>query len=239
MRYTKNFWLTSLLLLSFILSACNFGQEPEPTPDVGAIFTAAAETVQAQFSIDLTQTALAVPTATLPPPATPTSAATLIPTFSIDGSTAIPAVTTPLPTLGIGTQPTAAIPGLTTPTPLAALATQAGPVCMDSAFIADITYPDGKVVEDNAWLAKVWSIQNTGTCTWDDGFALRPITGDAKGEWVIDEKVNKKVEPGEIVEIRIDIKTPSKGGEWGGCWRMQGDSGQFFGTFVCLLVRVE
>jgi hypothetical protein len=44
MRYTKS-WLIIMLALSLILSACNFGQEPEPTPDVDAIFTAAAETV--------------------------------------------------------------------------------------------------------------------------------------------------------------------------------------------------
>jgi hypothetical protein len=110
---------------------------------------------------------------------------------------------------------------------------------MDAAFVADVTYPDGTVVEDDVWLAKVWSIQNIGTCTWDDGFALKPVTGSAKGEWVIDEKTHKKVEPGDIVEVRIDIKTPTTGGEWGGCWRMQGDSGYFFGTFLCLAVRVE
>ena len=237
MRYTKSTWLTLMLALALILSACNFGQEPEPTPDVGAIFTAAAETVQAQFSIELTQTALAAPTATLPPTATPTPATTLIPTFAIGGSPAAPA-TTPLATLGIGTQP-AVIPGLSTPTPLAALATSAGSVCMNSAFIADITYPDGTVVEDNSWISKRWSIQNTGTCAWDDGFSLQPATGDAKGTWVIDEKVYKKVDPGEIVEIEIDIKTPTKGGEWGGCWKMKGDNGQFFGTFLCLLVMVE
>jgi len=223
-----------MLALALILSACNFGQEPEPTPDVGAIFTAAAETVLAQFSLELTQTALAAPTATLPP-LPPT--ATLIPTFAIGGSPAAPA-TTPLATLGIGTQP-AVIPALATATPLAALATQAGSVCMDSAFIADITYPDGTVVQDNAWISKRWSIQNTGTCAWDDGFSLQPATGDAKGTWVIDEKVYKKVEPGDIIEIEIDIKTPSKGGEWGGCWKMKGDNGQFFGTFLCLLVMVE
>ena len=45
MRYTKSSWLIIMLALSLVLSACNFGQEPEPTPDVGAIFTAAAETV--------------------------------------------------------------------------------------------------------------------------------------------------------------------------------------------------
>jgi hypothetical protein len=236
MRNRINFLLASMFLLSLILSACNFGQEPEPTPDVGAIFTSAAETVQAQFAIQLTQTAQAVPTATQPPPATPTSAASPIPTFPIGASPAVPA-TTPIATLGIGTQPTT-IAGLPTNTPLAALATQAGPVCMDSAFIRDVTYPDGTVVEDDAWLAKAWEIQNTGTCTWDDGFSLQPITGDAKGEWLIDAK-KKFVEPDEIVQVQIDIKTPTKGGDWGGCWRMQGDNGQYFGTFLCLLVKVE
>ena len=228
MRYTKNLWLPTLLLLSLFLSACNFGQEPEPTQDVDAIFRAAAETVQAEFALQLTQTALAAPTATLPPPPT----ATPIPTFAIGGSPAAPAIP-----LGVGTQPTG-ISALATATPLGVLATQVGPVCMNSAFIADVTYPDGTVVEDDVWLAKVWSIQNTGTCTWDDGFSLQPITGDAKGTWEINA-VKQFVEPDEIVEIRIDVKTPSKGGEWGGCWRMQGDSGQYFGTLLCLLVRVE
>jgi hypothetical protein len=239
MRYTKLNWLVILLVISLFISSCNLGQEAEPTPDVGAIFTAAAETVQAQFSAQLTQTALAAPIVIQPP------TATLIPTLSTDGSPAAPAtpadplatpLASPLPTFGVGTQPAAS--PLATATPLGGLPAQPTQSCFNSAFIADVTYPDGTVVEDNAWIAKVWSIQNTGTCTWDDGFSLQPVTGDAKGEWVIDE-VKEFVEPNEIVEIRIDIKTPSKGGEWGGCWKMMGDNGYYFGTFLCLLVRVE
>ena len=233
MRYIKSSWLIVIFALALTLSACNLGKEPEPTPDVGAIFTAAAETVQAQFSLDLTQTALAAPTATLPPPP-PT--ATSIPTFAIGGSPVAP-VTTPLATLGIGTQPTGFL-GLATATPLAALATQAEKRCRDSAFVADVTYADGTVVDKNAWLAKVWSVQNTGTCAWDDGFSLKPVTGSAAGEWVIDER-KEFVDPNEIVEIRIDVKTPSKDGEFGGCWRMMGDDGYYFGTFLCLLVMVD
>lgn len=234
MRYTKSSWLIIMLTLSLVLSACNFGQEPEPTPDVGAIFTAAAETVMAEFSVEQTQTALAAPTATQ----SPTNTAP--PTFAIvspgAGSPAAPA-TTPIATFGIGTQ--SAAPGvLPTITSAVVLNTQAAPVCMNSEFIADVTYPDGTEVQDNTNLAKVWSIRNTGTCTWDDGFSLQPITGAAKGTWVIDQ-TSEFVEPNEIVEIRIDVKTPSTGGEWGGCWRMQGDNGQFFGTPVCLLVMVK
>lgn len=231
MRYTKSSWLIIMLGLSFILSACNLSQEPEPTPDVGVIFTEAAKTVFAQFSLELSQTALAAPTATQPPTATSIS------TFSMDGSPAATSAT-PLATFGFGTQPSI-ISTLSTPTPLAALGTQAGPICMDSAFIADITLPDGTVVDGNVMISKRWSIQNTGTCTWDDGFSLQPVLGDAKGTWVIDEKVYKKVEPGEIREIEIDIKTPSKSGLWGGCWKMQGDNGQLFGTLLCLRVMVE
>jgi len=215
------------------------GQEPEPTPDVGAIFTAAAETVSAQFSLELTQTALAAPTATQPPTNTPTPEISPAPTFAIEGAaSSTPLGIAPLASPGIGTQPVSILP---TVTPLAGLATQAGPVCMNSAFIADVTYADGTVVKGGDWIAKVWSIQNTGTCTWDDGFSLQPVTGDAmSGEaWVIDEKTVKAVAPNEIVEIRVDMKVPKKPGEHGGCWRMQGDNDYYFGTFLCVLVMVE
>ena len=235
MRYTKSSWLIIMLALSLVLSACNFGQEPEPTPDVGAIFTAAAETVVAQFSLELTQTALAAPTAT------PFPTNTVIATFAIEspgaGTQAAPALVISSPTVGVGGQPTLPIT-LASATPIGILATQAGPVCMNSAFVADINYADGTVVEDDIMIKKVWSIQNTGTCIWDDGFALKPITGDAKGTWVIDEK-REFVDPGEIVEIGIEMRTPTKGGEWGGCWRMHGDSGQPFGTLLCLLIKIE
>jgi len=238
MRYKKFHWLVVLLVISLFLSACNLGQEPEPTPDTGAIFTAAAETVMAQYSVGLTQTALAAPTATPLPSVTPMA------TFSVNSSPAAPGLptsaaaqgTTPLPTFGIGTQSSVVI--LATATPLSGLAAQPTQGCFGASFVADVTYPDGTVVEDNAMLAKVWSVQNTGTCTWDDGFSLQPVTGDAKGEWVIDQ-VKEFVEPNEIVEIRIDVKTPSKGGDWGGCWRMRNDSGNYFGTYLCLLVKVE
>jgi hypothetical protein len=234
MRYTKSSWLVIMLVLSLVLSACNFGQQPEPTPDVDAIFTAAAETVMAEFSLELTQTALVAPTATQ----TPTN--TVTPNFAIVspgvGSPAAPG-TTPFATIGIGTQP--ALPGaLPTITSAVILPTQAAQVCMNSEFVADVTYPDGTVVQDNVNIAKVWSIKNSGTCTWDDGYSLQPITGDAKGTWVIDEE-KEFVDPGEIIEISIDVKTPSTGGEWGGCWKMQGDSGQFFGTPLCLLITIE
>jgi len=234
MRERIKFWLVSLLALSLFLSACTLGQEPEPTPDVGAIFTAAAETVQAQFALQLTQTALAAPTATLPP-LPPT--ATLIPTFSLDGSANAP-LTTPLATLGVGTQPSI-LSTLGTPTPVAALATQAEQ-CNNSAFIQDVTYPDGTEVKAEDRIQKVWRIQNTGTCTWDDGYILVQYSGDNMNasKWQIIYK-KEFVEPEEIVDIAIEVTVPSTAGEHGGCWRMQGDDGYYFGTPMCMLIKVK
>ena len=232
MRYTKSVWLAGLLLIALILSACNVGQEPEPTPDVGAIFTAAAETVQAQFSLELTQTALAAPTATqppLPPTATP------FPTFAVDGSPA-PAAS-PVATLGVGTQQVG-VPALPTNTGLAVLATEAEQ-CNNSAFIADVTYPDGTEVKANKRILKVWRIQNTGTCTWDDGYLLVQFSGpnmDAS-KWVIDTK-KEFVKPGEVVDISVELTVPSKAGEVGASWKMQGDDGYFFGTPMYIKINV-
>jgi len=235
MRERIKFWLASLLVLSLFLSACTFGQEPEPTPDVGAIFTAAAETVQAQFALQLTQTALAAPTATLPP-LPPT--ATLMPTFALDGSNNAPA-TTPLATLGVGTQ-SSIFPVLGTPTPLAALATEAEQ-CNNSAFIDDVTYPDGTEIRyDEQRIQKVWRIQNTGTCTWDDGYVLVQYSGDNMNasKWQIIYK-KEFVEPEEIVDISVEVSVPSTPGEHGGCWRMQSDNGYYFGTPMCMLIKVK
>ena len=232
MRYTKLNWFIIMLALSLVLSACNLGQEPEPTPDVGAIFTAAAETVSAQFSLNLTQTALAAPPAT----PIPTFTSTPVPTFVVEN----PLAGTPaaVATLAIETQTQSAFASpFPTNTPLGVLATQAGPLCMDSIFIQDITYPDGTEIKKNKDIEKIWRVKNTGTCTWDDGFALVPVTGDAKGTWEI-TKTSQFVAPGEVADIGIYLQTPKKLGDWGGCWKMKGDGGYFFGTFLCISVKI-
>lgn len=70
------FTLTFSLLLAFILSACNFPSNTQPTEEPNAVFTQAALTVQAQ--LDGTG-ATPFNTPTLPPPA-PTNTAITFPT---------------------------------------------------------------------------------------------------------------------------------------------------------------
>ncbi|GAB4503183.1 MAG: hypothetical protein Fur0043_01750 [Anaerolineales bacterium] len=231
MSYTKKLGLTLMIALSLLLSACNLEKQPEPTPDVAAIFTVAAQTMVAQFSTGLTQTAQAVP-----PTPTPAPTNTPLPTFAFGGS--------PAPAFPIGTPAGLATPPggapLATITPLTILATQAGPVCNNSEFITDVNYPDGTVVQDKQLIAKVWRIKNTGTCTWDDGYSVRHVMGESMGAktWEIKTK-DQFVKPGETVDIRIEMTTPATAGEHGGCWQMFGDDGVGFGTAMCILITVK
>ncbi len=63
MRPIKSILISIVATLSLLLGACG----AQPTPDVAAISTAAAQTVEARF----TQQAVAVPATPLPPPETP------------------------------------------------------------------------------------------------------------------------------------------------------------------------
>ena len=81
MHLRKLAWLGSLALVALTLSACNIGATPAPTMDVNAIYTSAAETLVAQFSGQMTQTAQAVPPTALPTN-TPQATFTLLPTWA-------------------------------------------------------------------------------------------------------------------------------------------------------------
>ena len=235
MRYMKSSWLLIMLAFSLVLTACNFGQEPEPTPDVGAIFTAAAETVSAEFSANLTQTALAAPTATPIPTNTPP------PTFAIEspGAGAQPLPGTEIPTLGIGTQSTGGIITLPTATPLAALATSSGPLC-DDYILADETVPDGTVFKPGEDFVKTFKLQNTGTCKWDEGYSFVYLGGTLDGYTIKLKKSADFVSPGESIVFKLDLTASLKETTYTDCWRMQNDGGYFFGPYpVCVVIEVQ
>ena len=114
---------------------------------------------------------------------------------------------------------------------------------MNSAWIQDVTYDDTvekPVLKANKRVLKIWRVQNTGTCAWDDGFVLVQYSGDNMdaSKWEIKKKADF-VDPGEIVDISVELTVPSKKGEHGGCWRMKGDNDFYFGTSLCFNFLVE
>ena len=238
MQVRKLTWqsILTLIITAILLSACNLGAAPEPTLDVNAISTAAVGTVVAQFNAQLTQTALAVP----PSPTPINTPLSPPPTFEI------PANALTLPVQPLNTLPVQVTTPLAGFTPLATVPVSGGPTqpssaagCDDSVFIADITYPDGSELKSSKAFEKVWRIKNTGTCTWDDGYSLVWVTGESLSgkTWAIIEK-SDFVKPGETKDIGVDMVTPNTAGDHGGCWKMKNDRDQFFGTWLCVVIKV-
>lgn len=54
-----------------------------------------------------------------------------------------------------------------------------GPYCIDnSAYVADVTVPDGTLLAPSQTFNKIWRIRNNGTCTWGPGYTFAFISGE-------------------------------------------------------------
>jgi Ig-like domain-containing protein len=214
--FTKKTFFGVVLITSVILmTACNGQATPEePTPDAEMIYTAAAQTVQAQ----LTQEALLNPTATN----------TMAPT------------NTPQPTSTLAGVPTLPLPGLVTPgsvqitLPAIATATlQAGPVADKAEWIAN-TPADYTELPNDVDYDIVWTLKNTGTTTWTTDYIYRFYAGDTLHQ-KSSYKLRKNVAPGESVDITVDGKTSGLKGEKSATWVITNKEGVNFYAFTITL----
>lgn len=230
-----------LLAAALTLTSCNVGGgTAAPTTDLSAVSTAAFNTAMAQVWGGQTQTALAAPTNTV----APTNTADPLATAAVPGAAS--------PAAGVPTSPTIISFNNTPTTPLAAFTpigsplapapTQSlGDACNNSAFEGDVTIPDGSAIEAGTNFQKVWAIRNTGTCTWDEGFALVYIGGSTPSLDPYNFEIKKSedfVAAGESINIGINLTSPCTPGKYEGHWRMRNDQGYFFGTVVSVYIEV-
>jgi hypothetical protein len=219
----KNLAVTAAMLALLALTACNIGKAPEPTPDVNALYTQAAETLVAQFNEQQTQTAQAATPTPQPSPTAPASPSPF-PTFALPGLT-------PLGTL---------VPGLTVLPTTAAGGAVSFPVgCDDAKFVGE-TVPDKTKIDAQKDFKKAWSMLNSGTCTWDEGYTFAFKSGERLSG--TDIKIIKEedfTKPGESQAFVVNLKAPNKVGEFIGFWQMRNDSGIWFGSLVSVDIIVD
>ncbi len=205
------------------LTACNIGRSPEPTPDVNALYTAAAETLIAQFNEQQTQTAQAAsPTPQASP--TPLSSPSPFPTFALPGLT-------PLSTLapGLTALPTTSVGG--------AVSFPVG--CDDAKFISE-TVPDKTRINAQADFKKAWSLLNVGTCTWDEGYTFAFKSGERlSGNNITITRDVDFTPPGGSQAFVVNLKAPNKVGDFIGFWQMRNDAGTWFGSLVSVYIVVD
>jgi len=224
--HMKKSTLTILLLLtmvSLVLAACG-GNEPTPTEDpqsqadqINAIYTQAAETLQAEIA--LTEEAMPEPTATPQSSPTPQVIATNTPLPEDETPTAFPT----LPSLPTPTQ---------IPTQPAAVG---GRPCL-RAEIAFESPQDGVTKSPGESFVKQWNLSNSGSCEWTDSFKLIHVRGpnftDSTSFNLVDVsnlEEGETIPNGGLLEIRVSMEAPSTPGTHRSVWMLADESGLLFG----------
>jgi hypothetical protein len=201
--------ITITLLLCLLIAACAPQATPMPTPDIGAIQTAAAETVMSQIAA--TENA----EASLTPAASPTVSAT--------ATTGGPTATV---TMTVGVLSTPGLIG----TPLG--------LCDDAIFISDVTIIDGSVMTPGQDFLKTWKVRNTGDCTWGAGYSIIYGGYNDKMSGV-PAAIATPVVPNQEVDVSVQFKAPTRVGEYLSAWRMANPNGYAFGQFLFVKIIVR
>ena len=213
--------LIAVVLLALLAAACNLpgngGTSTQESPN--AVFTQAAQTVAAE----LTRVALL---------ASPTSNVPVVPT-----STFTPNPTdTPTPTNSTVYTPTNST--VYTPTNMSIPCNLA---TFNPATI-DFTVPDNTLMAPNQVFSKTWRIRNAGTCSWNSSYLLLFDHGDGMGITSgYTQPLTGIVNPGQEVDLTVNLKAPAASGTYTGYWRLRDPGGVVFGitpaggTFVVII----
>jgi len=134
------------------------------------------------------------------------------------------------------TVPPTSTPGLTTAT--LAIATtrvvQTTPPPTDSCdvaqFIDDVTIPDGTIMDPDESFTKTWRLKNIGSCTWTSSYAVVFSSGDSMNGPAT-QALAGNVNPGQTVDISIDLKAPAASGSYKGYWKLRNAAGVHFTQF--------
>lgn len=209
--------LSKTLILSTIILLCACVEPTAPageTPGPDPYYTAAAETVIAEFTAQAGQTAVAELTriAERKPTQlqlTPTASQTATHTStSTPTQTQVPTVT---PTFTPSSPP---------PTPI---------VCNVAGFIRDVTIPDRAEIPPSAYFNKVWRIRNEGNCFWDNSYTLSFTSGVVMSN-ELDIPIPNIVRPGETIDLVVDMYAPQQTGRYTNQWVLRDRFGQIFGV---------
>lgn len=96
-----------------------------------------------------------------------------------------------------------------------------------SAFVADVTVPDGAEMAPGETFLKVWEIRNTGRVAWEGRFFQRQpdSQGDCRsvGRFPVPD-----TQPGEPVRVSVTVLSPSVPGGCKVYWKMVDDQGRMF-----------
>jgi hypothetical protein len=105
----------------------------------------------------------------------------------------------------------------------------AGPLVAgdNSAFIADVTYPDGTKVVAGQRFIKKWEIKNTGNVTWTGRYLI--AKGESTGACSYPSRVPiPTTKPGDTATIGVSVTAPSTPQVCYVLWKMANGTGNLY-----------
>ena len=98
--------------------------------------------------------------------------------------------------------------------------------CNHALFISE-TVEDGTDFDPNDNFTKTWRLKNDGTCTWNTNYKLVFVDGDQMSG-SSSKNLTQPVEPGEQVDLSVNLKAPGSEGTYKGYWKVADDEGEYF-----------
>jgi hypothetical protein len=165
-----------------------------------------------------------VPTATPPD-------STAMPVAATDTVAPIPSATATTTTAMIATATATA-----TPAGSAAPTAETTACVFDAEFVTDVTVPDDTELEPDAGFVKTWRMRNSGDCVWEPGTVWVSVAGESmQGP---ESVAVPATEPGDEVDISVDLTAPAEEGTYTGYWRLARPSGEAFGMRGFVRIKV-
>ncbi|MDA8114202.1 MAG: NBR1-Ig-like domain-containing protein [Acidithiobacillus sp.] len=140
------------------------------------------------------------------------------------------AASTPIPTIPTTTAP----PPTFAPPPVPPTPTS---ICDAAYFVTDVTYPDGSIVAPGAAITKTWRLKNVGTCSWTPSYTVVFSSGDSMNGPSA-QALEGNVNPGQTVDISVDLTAPSTPGDYKGYWKLRNAAGVLFAQFY-IQIKVQ
>lgn len=120
-------------------------------------------------------------------------------------------------------------PATETETPPTTEPTETPIPCNAAEFVKDITVPDGKKFDPGAAFTKTWRLKNAGSCAWTSGYDLVFSGGDAMSGPGAQQLTSEPIEPGETIDVSVDLNAPASAGIYRGNWELRDPSDVNFG----------
>jgi hypothetical protein len=108
-------------------------------------------------------------------------------------------------------------------------------VCMQAAYVADVTVPDGTHFDNNEAFTKTWQLRNSGTCDWPADTVLAFLGGSQMGGPA--SKTVGVVASGQTVDVSVDLTAPEAAGNYTGKWALQTAGAKVAGSDVSVVIQ--